>query len=252
MYDNPLQKVSQVPRYSDLEHRRQLVQAGRPGSATPPPRIRPPLPARGRIKHSSAFAPNPFWGRCALGACPPNHMGIKLDEGDWILANSGKSRGHRIVCVMHVAETLDFDDDYRAPRFEKKKPAPSEGWKRTCGDNIYFRDSDGNWKQGARTRFYTTPEAMEEGLRHPRALVPEELYQYGENALPMPEPFRALLRQRHGCSCRHDPEMVAGFIARLRDTQKPGINALPADRRFAKLRRRRANCESEGEGQGCG
>ncbi len=203
------------------------------------------------IKHDSGFAPNPFRGHCTLAACTPNHMGIKLHEGDWILANSDKSSGHRIVCVMHVAETLDFDDYYRAPRFEKKKPAPSEGWRRTCGDNIYFRDSDGNWKQDPRTRFHTTPEEMEQDLRHPRVFVSEEFYYYGEDALPMPEPFRALLWQRHGCSCRHDPEVVAGFIGWLRDTQRPASNGLPADRRFTKLRYRRANRESEGEGQGC-
>lgn len=79
------------------------------------------------VVYDSGFAPNPFWGLCTLAACTPNHQGLRLKAGEWLIGNSSARAGHRLIYAMRVSEVLDFDKYYRDPRFEQKERARSIG-----------------------------------------------------------------------------------------------------------------------------
>src|SRR5262249_7733821 len=93
------------------------------------------------------FAPNPFWRFRTLAACTQNHQGLRMEKGDWILGNSSKDTGQRIVYAMKISEVLDFDVYYRDKRFARKK-ASNRGWREWCGDNMYFTNEAREWVQG--------------------------------------------------------------------------------------------------------
>src|SRR5208283_739042 len=107
------------------------------------------------VVHDTGFAPNPFHRYCTLATCTPNHMGVRLSLGGWILGTSSVNEGNKLIYAMKVSEILDLDDYFNDPRFERKKPGPG-GWKRRCGDNIYFRRADGKWAQSG-AYFHTEP-----------------------------------------------------------------------------------------------
>jgi hypothetical protein len=206
------------------------------------------------VKHDTGFAPNPFWGYCTLAACTPNHVGVRLEADDWIVGGQTKAAGRRLIYAMRVAETLAFDDYYRDPRFEQKKPRPADGWKWAAGDNIYFRDDGGDWQRDGEARFHTTERELRQDLRHPAVFVAEEFYYFGEDAVVLPEGFRPLLWSRYGCSCKHDTALVRGFLDWLRENHDPGVHALPAHRRVTRIRARRrpspaSGCDADSCGQ---
>ena len=178
--------------------------------------------------HDYGFAPNPFWGFCTLGHCTPNHQGIKLSPGDWILGNSQKNSGNLLIYAMRIDETLVFDDYYRDPRFDLKKPAFHSTWKEQCGDNIYFRDSEGDWMQ-AETLFHTDESRQEQDLKYHKVFIGSEFFYFGGKPKQMPKRFKSLLRVGVGCSCNHSEALVKKFVEWLRATFKPGIHAKPRD-----------------------
>lgn len=52
-----------------------------------------------------------------------------------------------IVYAMRVDEALTFDEYWRDPRFELKRPNLHSSVRRAFGDNIYQRDGSGDWQQ---------------------------------------------------------------------------------------------------------
>jgi hypothetical protein len=78
------------------------------------------------VRHDSGFAP--FFGYCTLACCKP---GIRkyAKKGDWIVGLTPRHRGigNRIVFFMEVEESLSFDDYWRDPRFQQKRPKLNAG-----------------------------------------------------------------------------------------------------------------------------
>jgi hypothetical protein len=72
------------------------------------------------IKIDSGLAPNPFWGYCTLAACTPNHMGIKIQKGDWIIGTSPVSQDSKLVYVPEDSECLLFENYYANVRLKKE------------------------------------------------------------------------------------------------------------------------------------
>jgi hypothetical protein len=129
---------------------------------------------------------------------------------------------------MRLSEVLDFDDYYHDARFGSKK-ASDEGWRKRCGDNIYFRDVDGEWAQGV-AFVHTSQESIEQDTRHPRAFVSDHYFYFGEEAPEMPLEYRSLLQTRQGCTY-HQGESVRAFVKWLEGTYNPGILGEPRDRK---------------------
>src|SRR5262245_519286 len=94
------------------------------------------------------FAPNPFGGYCTLATCKPR-IRASAKAGDWLLgAGSVRAVGiNRIVYAARIDEVCTLEEYGSNPRFEAKRPAArSEPWRRH-GDNIYFKQSGGQWRQ---------------------------------------------------------------------------------------------------------
>ena len=101
------------------------------------------------VAHDIGFAPNPFFSYCTLATCKP---GIRKGAviGDWIAGVGSKKKRQygRLVYAMEVEETLSFDEYWRDPRFQRKKPNRVGSLKQRYGDNIYHRAADGEtWVQ---------------------------------------------------------------------------------------------------------
>ena len=100
------------------------------------------------VEHDFGLAPNPFFGICSLAVCKPSirkHAAV----GDLILAAGSKKheRESHLVYYMVVREALTFEEYWDDLRFQSKRPTARAGIMAAVGDNIYHRDSDGNWAQ---------------------------------------------------------------------------------------------------------
>lgn len=181
------------------------------------------------IVHDYGFAPNPFWGYCSLGVCTPNHQGLKLSKGDWIVGISEMNQGSHLVYAMHVSEVLGMDDYFRDPRFRKKKPDLNGTWKEQCGDNIYFRVRGGTgWKQ-APTRFHDDAALRKQDTKYAKVFIAKEFFYFGESSQELPDEFAPFIRDRNGCSCKYSDELVTSFVNWIRDNYAPGIHGNPRD-----------------------
>ena len=99
------------------------------------------------VKADKGFAPNPFYRYCTLAACTPNHMNARLNIGDYIAGFFTDQVEPYLLYWMRIDEVFDYDTYFREPRFRKKKPNLQGTWISRCGDNIYYRDKQGSWKQ---------------------------------------------------------------------------------------------------------
>ncbi len=180
------------------------------------------------VKYDRGLAPNPFWGYCTLALCTPNHMGIRPSEGDWIIGTTTKARGNKLLYAMKVSEVLPFDVYYNDDRFKKKKPNVSGTWRQQVGDNMYFKDEKGQWKQH-RTRFHLGKEINAKDLKHPFAFIGKEFFYFGKNAVEMPLQFKSLILERQGCQYNFDVKTVENFIEWICLNFEYGIHGNPDD-----------------------
>ncbi|MBS3771767.1 MAG: hypothetical protein KGY69_16065 [Bacteroidales bacterium] len=181
------------------------------------------------VKHDTGLAPNPFWGYCTLGLCTPNHQGILLQGGDWILGSTPSARGDKIVFVMQLSERLHFNDYYNDPRFQAKKPKLNGTWRERCGDNMYYKDDEGNWKKHP-SSFHCDNGTRKKDMNHPYVFIAEHFFYFGDQAVQIPNEFKELIRRRQGCKCNHNPETVEKFLNWLQHSFNPGIHGKPHDR----------------------
>lgn len=173
------------------------------------------------------FAPNPFWEFCTLAACTPNHQGVRLKSGDWIMGHSDLSHGNRLVYAMRLSEVTGFDEYYHDPRFARKKPKVDGTWKQRCGDNIYHLEND-EWIQ-SETIYHDDDEHRAQDTAYARVYISDHFYYFGENSIAIPPKFAELIRDRQGCKTSHDPEVVASFIEWLESSFTPGRHGNPRD-----------------------
>jgi hypothetical protein len=179
------------------------------------------------VMQDTGFAPNPFGGVCTLAACTPNHQGIRLHPGDWLLGNTSVATGNLLLYAMRISEVLDFDAYFRDTRFRAKHPT-GDNWQTRCGDNIYFRDEAGDWAQG-KAYSHTESWRLGQDTKHPGVFVSDHFYYFGDQAPPVPAEFGSLIKRRQGCRCNHPPELASAFVAWLEHSYPAGLNGLPRD-----------------------
>lgn len=191
--------------------------------------------------HDYGFAPNPFWGFCTLGVCTPNHQGIKLAKGDWILGNSDVKSRNLLIYAMCVSESLNFDAYFHDQRFKKKKPRFDRGWKEASGDNIYYRGTSGRFRQ-IQTQYHADKQIRKKDEKHPTVFIAKEFYYFGRSMFRLPAKFQPLMRVGKGCRCNHDPKLVEEFIAWLRNNFTKGIHGDPRDADTSDVYSERSTC----------
>jgi len=181
------------------------------------------------VKKDTGLAPNPFWGYCTLAVCTPNHMGILAEPGDWFLGTTMAERGNKLLYAMEVLERLHFDDYFKAPRFNKKKPVINGTWRQRCGDNMYFKDAAGNWKQHP-SLFHRDEDVIRKDLKNQYVFISKHFYYFGNKAFKIPIKYSDLIWRSQGVKCSHDSECVKGFVGWLKTKYKPGVHGEPIDR----------------------
>ena len=185
------------------------------------------------IKEDTGLAPNPFWGWCTIAVCTPNHMNIKLVSGDWIIGTGVNGMAGKLVYAMKVSEKIHFDSYFKDIRFQNKKPQLDSDWKKQCGDNMYFFDENGRWKQKT-VLHHDTAKDRKTDTRYPYVYVANQFYYFGEHAIDIPSQFQVLIKQGRGCLCTHPEALVAQFLVWLEEKYTPGIHGPPKDRNTSK------------------
>ncbi|MEP7137116.1 MAG: hypothetical protein ABI904_19490 [Chloroflexota bacterium] len=180
------------------------------------------------VKYDTGLAPNPFWGYCTLAVCTPNHMGIRLNKNDWIVGVTIKARGNKLLYAMKISEVLSFNEYYSDNRFESKKPVIGGEWMQKVGDNMYYLDEKGIWKQH-RTIYHREIEIKKKDLKHPLVFISKEFFYFGRNALNMPHDFGSLVINRQGCKLNHNETVVDNFIKWLYQSFEYGVYGNPYD-----------------------
>lgn len=98
-------------------------------------------------------APNPFHRFCTLAICKPD-IRRTAKRGDYVIGLAGLEYRNRapvdwpIVYAMKITkDPMPFDEYWDDPRFRVKQPKQNAGGVQRVGDNIYHRDSRGEWIQ---------------------------------------------------------------------------------------------------------
>jgi hypothetical protein len=174
----------------------------------------------------TGFAPNPYYGYCTLAACTPNHRPYRIDPGDWILGTTTADEGNKLIYAMCVSEVMDHDAYFNDARFENKKPKMNRSRHGRCGDNIYHRDSRGNWVSEACVH-HLGDAALDRDTRYSRVYIADMFYYFGENMIDIPGFLRFVLHSTQGLKYVRDADQVQQFIAWLMANYRAGRRGSP-------------------------
>lgn len=139
---------------------------------------------------------------------------------------------------MQVTETLEFPEYWQDPRFARKRPMRRGSRKQSCGDNIYFKNADGNW--GQLDSFHTNadgslkPEHVKRDTGVNRVLISNNFFYFGGEGPVIPAQF---CDPNHYDICRkvrqrkrlEDHEWIAEFAGWLSSFGDPGFYGKPVD-----------------------
>ena len=181
------------------------------------------------IKNDKGLAPNPFWEYCTLAVCTPNHMGVRAEKDDWFMGTETIDKGNKLIYTMQVDEILPLEKYYNDPRFEKKKPIINGKWYQQCGDNMYYKNDKGEWKQHP-SIYHCRPEEIRKDLKHPYVFISKLFYYFGDQAVELPPEYQGLLLKRQGCKYKHDAYTVKNFLEWLQKSFQPGKHGEPSGR----------------------
>ena len=180
------------------------------------------------IKVDTGLAPNPFHGYCTSALCTPSHMNAGLERGDWLIGNSDRADGNRLVYAMCISEVLDMDDYFHDARFQSKKPNQSGTPDEQCGDNFYFKEN-GHW-QRLPSHFHNAPEAFKKDLgKHLTGrpvFVSKRFYYFGENPVVIPSRLERVVRKVQGIQYT-EGHLADDFMTWLEANYTPGIHGSP-------------------------
>jgi hypothetical protein len=191
------------------------------------------------VARDYGFAPNPFMNVCTLATCKPK-IRKRVQIGDWVVGTGTAQRGRsgRLVFAMRVSEGMTFDEYWRDPRFQEKKPNLRGSKKQAFGDNIYHRPSPGKpWQQLNSHHSFAdgtcNPANIRNDTQTNRVLIGEDYVYWGGAGPKIPGKFRnyggADICARRGHKNNFPDDMIADFVAWLRDSGATGFQAPPLD-----------------------
>jgi len=139
---------------------------------------------------------------------------------------------------MRVTEAIQFDEYWKDPRFQEKRPNMRGSKKQAFGDNIYHRDEDtGLWRQEDSHHSYPdgTPNELNvaNDTQADRVLISDSYVYWGGSGPALPERFRNFegvdLCGRRGHKNAFPDEMIEELIAWLRLRGEKGYCGTPLD-----------------------
>ena len=188
------------------------------------------------VARDYGFAPNPFGGTCTLATCKPE-IRQRAAVGDWVAGLTSK-RDRAVpglVYVMRVDETLTFDDYWSDARFQGKKPNRTGSVKQLFGDNIYHRDSSGQWQQRDSHHSLNSGAANQRNIDNDTksngVLISRHFAYWGSRALAVPQHFvdfdgQSILVNR-GYKVNFPANLVAAFVVWFESLGVQGYQAPP-------------------------
>lgn len=190
------------------------------------------------VARDYGFAPNPFYGVCTLATCKPR-IRTTAAIGDWVVGTGSATRGREgcLVFALRVTEALTFNQYWADPRFRQKRPDLKGSLKQAFGDNIYFKDDDGQWHQADSHHSYENgtpnPHNIKNDTQTDRVLIGGEYAYWGGEGRNVPSKFRNYegcdfcARRNH--KINFPPGLVKDFLAWFYSLDAHGYQGDPLD-----------------------
>ncbi len=145
------------------------------------------------VRVDGGLAPNPFYGFCTLAVCK---TGVRknAEEGDWIIGlysqNKNKHQNYRgkLIYAMKVEEKMTFSQYWKDRRFLRKKQNTNSA-KGRCGDNMYYKTSNGDWIQKT-YEAHNTPGNRKMDTSVDAVLVSKNFFYLGRECIDLPQSFQ--------------------------------------------------------------
>jgi hypothetical protein len=193
------------------------------------------------IDHDLGFAPNPFHGICTLACCKP-YIRKYAKEGDYVVGTAAADTPiHRHMSYwMRVSRVVTFDEYWRDPQFQLKRPDMRAGRMYRYGDNIYYRDAaSGAYRAVDSFHSEVHGGASPDNLQTdtgitPRVLLGDEFAYWGKDGPEIPEPLRKVFVAKRYHKCRFKPDEVKAFLSWLETVPGRGFLGRPAHWRCAR------------------
>lgn len=150
-----------------------------------------------KISRDYGFAPNPFHGICTLATCKPK-IRRAAKEGDLVFGcgSAKNSRQGKVICAFRVSKKISFQEYWDDARYTAKRPNFSSGKSHAYGDNIYHRDTAGNWVQEKSHHSFSDGGLNQDNLERDTTtsdmvLIGQDFVYFGRNAREIPANLRS-------------------------------------------------------------
>ncbi len=190
------------------------------------------------VARDYGFAPNPFYGICTLATCKPLiRKGASFD--DWIVGTGSASQQRQgyLVYAMRVTETMTFNDYWNDERFRQKRPNLRGSKKQAFGDNIYFKEERGQWRQQDSHHSYKGGVPNQHNIKNDtqadRVLLSTDYAYWGGSGPRIPPKFRDYdgcdICAKRGHKNQFREDMVNDFVNWFRSLDVSGYLDEPLD-----------------------
>lgn len=181
---------------------------------------------------------------CTLATCKPKIRGY-AKEGEHIVGTGSKTKGRdgHLIFWMRISKAMTFDDYWKDPAYELKKPDLRGSKMRWFGDNIYHRGRSGIWQQAP--SHHSMPDGapnlanVRTDTSHARVLLGTEFIYWGGNGPEIPQHFRAWkgagldkpvdLRFAYGHKADFPAAFVDEVVVWLQSFKERGLAGRPGD-----------------------
>lgn len=189
------------------------------------------------LKYDLGFAPNPFDGVCTFACCKPV-IRRTAQVGDWLVGVGGGSlrATGRCIFAMEVTGEMTLGEYWSSPLYRSKRPRRNGSRKSLVGDNIYWRDAAGKWRQ--ENSVHSRPDGRQDpdNTRHDtsvdRMLTSQRFIYFGRSAPALPAAVLASLGYRNGRGHRvYDISMCATLLGWIEEQAGGAMNRI-VDRPF--------------------
>ena len=141
------------------------------------------------LRGDSGFAPNPFFDFCTLATCKPK-IRKKAETGDWVIGLGSKNQNcrGRLIYAMQVTKKMTYNEYWKNKDFSEKKYS-NKNSRTKYGDNIYYKNSKGNWIQ-AKNQFHNGEEIKRHDTQTNAVLILSKFFYFGKKHIELPNYFK--------------------------------------------------------------
>lgn len=181
------------------------------------------------VKVDWGFSPNPFWGCCTLVCCKQD-IRKQARVGDWVLGTGSVSNDYRknesfskkIIYAMEITKVVsmqtyydickgNIESEYYTCLKNKMPDYDSNVYAKKVGDCIYY-DISKDYKDANLERGVHAEDSKEIDLSGENALISNNFFYFGKNAIPIPEDLLHVVVKYQGFKYKTNVDYVGKFI----------------------------------------